>query len=111
MIENLAHTLSDPDMARLMFFAVLGLTIASVFYSLKARQTLKGPEKELFDKMLASILLYAGGVLFHDIREAAWGNSLLRIPEHSLYLLSFIFAIRAGLYAMDNRDDWGLGGI
>jgi len=111
MIENIHTSFTDPDMAFLMVSIVLGITLISVAYSLKARQKLMGSEKELFDKMLASMLLFFGGVLFHALREVAWGNSLLRIPEHTLYLLSFIFAIEAGLYVMNNSDEWGLGGI
>jgi hypothetical protein len=107
MIENI-HSFSDPDMALLMVSAVLSVTIIAVIYSIKARQTIKGSEKDLFDRMLASIMLFFGGVLFHGIREIAWGNSLLRIPEHSLYLLSFILAISAGIYVIENKDEWGM---
>lgn len=104
------HSYTDPDMAFFMTSTVVAITIISVFYSIKARQKLRGAEKDLFNKMLDSILLFALGVMFHGMREIIWGNSLLRIPEHTLYLLSFIFAIEAGLYVMNNKEEWGIGG-
>ena len=109
MIPPAPHSFTDPDMAFFMTSAVVAITIVSVFYSIRARQKLTGSEKNLFNRMLDCILLFALGVMFHGMREIIWGNSLLRIPEHALYLLSFIFAIRAGAYVMENRDEWGLG--
>lgn len=94
-----------------MRYSVFLIALISVIFSLKTRKGISGYHKDVFDKMLFSLLLFATGIAFHVIRAEIWDVDLLRIPEHLMILLSLIFALDASFHVMSNKDEWGLHGI
>ena len=93
---------------KVMFFIMATFNTLALVYAFKAKRMITGYRAKFLTAFIGSFLVFSVALILHFYREFVLAAPIIIRLEHSFVLLSFVFLLFTGLWAMRNRQEWGI---